>query len=219
MSIHANSANDEVHTPIRFLYPNSTARLAATFSDFAALDAGKFAWQLDDNSVWMLADIGSGSSDPVWIPCNSEKAGSIVQVISTPYNPAADVSTSSNSYQSSGIAGSITPKYSNSKIFIEVFGGDVQNPVAGDYLHVTVKRNGSTDLTPSGCGALIAYPPNGGNGYFGPMSLGVEDSPGVDTSTTYEVYFKNENGVSAVYLLRSAAVTTPFVMKITEIRQ
>ncbi len=75
MSIHANSANDEVHTPIRRLYADSTARLAATFSDFTALDAGKFAWQLSDNSVWMLADIGSGSSNPTWVLCSITTAG------------------------------------------------------------------------------------------------------------------------------------------------
>jgi hypothetical protein len=65
--LHANSTGANVHTPITFIYADETARLAAT--GFAAGDVGKFAWQQDDNTFYVLTDdspatwaqVGAGS--------------------------------------------------------------------------------------------------------------------------------------------------------------
>ncbi len=47
---------DGIHTAIAYTYADAAARLAA--GGFVADDVGKFARQLNDNSVWMLVGIG-----------------------------------------------------------------------------------------------------------------------------------------------------------------
>lgn len=51
---------DGIHTSISYEYANATARLAAT--GFTAEDVGKFARQLDNNSLWMLS-----TTTPTWL--------------------------------------------------------------------------------------------------------------------------------------------------------
>lgn len=53
------STADGIHTPIAYEYANAAARTGAT--GFTAADIGKFARQLDDNSVWMLLAV-----TPTW---------------------------------------------------------------------------------------------------------------------------------------------------------
>lgn len=51
--LHANSTGVNVHTPISFTYADQTEREGDTL---APEDVGKFAWQQDDDSIWMLTD-------------------------------------------------------------------------------------------------------------------------------------------------------------------
>jgi hypothetical protein len=62
MSRHATltATDGGVHSAIAYIYPNSATRLAAT--GFVAADLGKFAWQTDTNTMWML----SSTSPVVW---------------------------------------------------------------------------------------------------------------------------------------------------------
>ncbi len=71
MAIHSQSTDAEVHTSIRWLFANSTARNATTFSDLTAFDLYKNAIDLDTGHVTILTDIGSGSSSPVWTTIGS----------------------------------------------------------------------------------------------------------------------------------------------------
>lgn len=54
MTKHRDLTGANIHVPYTFSYANSTARLAAT--GFVPSDIGKFAWQLDDDSFWILKD-------------------------------------------------------------------------------------------------------------------------------------------------------------------
>lgn len=51
---------DGIHTPIGYEYANAAARTGAT--GFTAADIGKFARQLDDDSLWMLIAV-----TPTWV--------------------------------------------------------------------------------------------------------------------------------------------------------
>lgn len=65
---HAQIYPGEVHVPYNYTYANASARIVAT--GLTASDVGKFARQLDDNSVWMLTNnapiewtaVGTGGS-------------------------------------------------------------------------------------------------------------------------------------------------------------
>lgn len=48
---------DGIHVFHAFEYADATARGAAVSADFIAEDVGKVAWQLDNNSFWVLTDI------------------------------------------------------------------------------------------------------------------------------------------------------------------
>ena len=54
MAFHKNLTGSDVHVPYAFSYANSTARAAAT--GFTSLDVGKFARQVDSNTIWMLTN-------------------------------------------------------------------------------------------------------------------------------------------------------------------
>jgi hypothetical protein len=52
MAYHSNEAVGSIHIPYNWTYADSSARTGAT--GLIAGDVGKFARQLDDNSLWML---------------------------------------------------------------------------------------------------------------------------------------------------------------------
>lgn len=83
MSIeHEDAALEKRHAPHNWEYADATARTAAT--GFTSGDVGKLARQLDDNSLWILADdspvtwqeVGGGGalSYPILAPAGSSAA-------------------------------------------------------------------------------------------------------------------------------------------------
>lgn len=58
--IHSlQSTSEGIHIPYNWPYANAAARTGAT--GFVATDVGKFARQIDDNSIWLLTD-----TTPTW---------------------------------------------------------------------------------------------------------------------------------------------------------
>jgi hypothetical protein len=70
---------DGIHVPYAWTYADGNARLAA--SGFTTADLGKFARQLDNNSIWMLIAI-----TPTWQSVNSQ-GESFVSVTENDLNP------------------------------------------------------------------------------------------------------------------------------------
>jgi hypothetical protein len=68
-SLHANSTGVNVHIPYAFEYADETEREAAT--GMVPADVGKFARQLDDNSIWMLTD----DSPVAWVAVGGAGGG------------------------------------------------------------------------------------------------------------------------------------------------
>lgn len=58
--LHKDQGVGEIHLPYNWTYADAAARTGAT--GFVAADVGKFARQLDDNSIWMLTAV-----TPTWI--------------------------------------------------------------------------------------------------------------------------------------------------------
>lgn len=87
MGLHANLGTaDGIHIPYAWAYAGQTEREAA--SGFVAADVGKFARQLDDDSIWMLVSVtpewtnvggGGGSEIPklLVVPCRKGSSGTI----------------------------------------------------------------------------------------------------------------------------------------------
>ena len=60
MPVHRDLTGTQVHTPITWEYDDQIAREATT--GFETSDLGKFAWQKDDNSIWVLIAV-----TPTWV--------------------------------------------------------------------------------------------------------------------------------------------------------
>lgn len=60
MALHKNLSTGDIHVPYQWTYADAAARTGA--SGFVAGDVGKFARQLDDNSIWVLS-----ATTPTWV--------------------------------------------------------------------------------------------------------------------------------------------------------
>ena len=68
MSIHGSSTGQlNIHVPYAFEFANAAARIAGTGYTLVVGDIGKFARQLDDNTIWLLTD----DSPITWIAVGS----------------------------------------------------------------------------------------------------------------------------------------------------
>ena len=112
-------------------------------------------------------------------------AGSVLQVVSNTFSTAT--TTTSTSYQASGLTLSITPTSATSKILItgavpyDVYGGTSNQATLTLY-------KGATNLMTNGF-AIIA---SGGSSEIqaGSMAVNFLDSPATTSSTTYTIYFR-----------------------------
>lgn len=67
--VHSNQRPaDGIHTPISYEYANAAARTGAT--GFDSDDLGKFAWQQDDDTVWLLTAV-----TPTWVQVGFGSSG------------------------------------------------------------------------------------------------------------------------------------------------
>jgi hypothetical protein len=112
-------------------------------------------------------------------------AGSVLQVVGATYT--GSVTTTSTSYISTGLAASITPTSSSSKILIMMSSGAMTGG-ANLQMNLTIYRGGSNLMT-QGQGMLYT------NTGFSQCSFSLlyYDSPATTSSTTYTIYYKNTN--------------------------
>ena len=116
--------------------------------------------------------------------------GTILQVVSTTPN-AAQVSTSSTSFVTSGLSLAITPTNSSNKILITcTYSVAVNN---GRACALTMYRN-STNLAPNN-GLGRAYTASGGDTWM-QGCITYLDSPSTTSSTTYALYYRAEGSYS-----------------------
>jgi hypothetical protein len=112
-------------------------------------------------------------------------AGNVLQVVNATF--ATSTTTTSTSYQASGLTASITPRFSTSKILVaasvpyDTYGG------TSNQASLTLYR-GATNLITNGFSII------GGAGALniqaGSSGLSWLDSPATTSSTTYTIYFR-----------------------------
>lgn len=124
--------------------------------------------------------------------------GKVLQVIQT--TNATVTSTSSTSFVTTGISQSITPSSTSNKVLISLNGGGAfVGTGASVTMRVTVKR-GSTDLATLGVtnNGMMRFSTPGGSWMISPYSMMWLDSPSTTSSTTYEIFFRNDDTAGTV---------------------
>jgi hypothetical protein len=134
-------------------------------------NSGEFA--LQSNGVTKATLTNAGFAYP----------GAVIQVVQASYQGAT--STTSASFQNTGLSGTITPKSSSSKIYVSAtLAAKVQS---GTTNCITLFRNGS-NLLPQ---HLLQH---SSAGDYVPVTLQYLDSPNTASACTYTVYFRSAAG-------------------------
>ena len=125
-------------------------------------------------------------------------AGQIIQVVTATDSTSRTSTSSTYVTGSNTLSVSITPASTSNKIFI-LYTGAIQNAgVTNSTSFFTIYRNGSTNLG-AGTSSALASSFDPQNNMVETIAIGYLDSPSTTSSTTYQLYFKNDNGTT-VYL-------------------
>ena len=115
-------------------------------------------------------------------------AGHVIQTLSANMNTSK--ATQSTSFVATTHAVTITPKYNNSKIYLNLSGGSWH--ISAAQSHATFYR-GSTNLGSATVGLTL------NEQAYSPHSFSFLDSPATTNATTYEVYWKVSNSANTSY--------------------
>jgi len=138
-----------------------------------------------DSSVQNTSAIVSG-----YVPYANLPAGSVLQVV-TATNTTTDT-TSSGTFVATSLAGSITPKFSTSKILI-IVSGTFDNNASGGAGSWSIYR-GATQLGSASYGSGLFWGQS--TRMQGPVAFNYLDSPATTSSTTYTIYQRVTGGSS-----------------------
>ena len=123
------------------------------------------------------------------IPYARMPTGSVLQVVTG--TNTTSFSTTSTAFVSTGLTATITPKFSNSKILIQLGVSLGMSLASADSLFVTIYRN-ATNLNPGiTAGFIDMYAPSNLYCQAGTNYL---DSPATTSATTYTVYMVSNLG-------------------------
>jgi hypothetical protein len=134
------------------------------------------------------------------------QSGGVIQVVTSTIS--SQVSTTSNTYVSTGLSASITPKFATSKVFI-VMSGQMYSSASAQGC-ITIYKNGSNLVNSSGFSNQYAN----GVASAGSACFMYLDSPATTSSTTYTVYMLNSNN-SASILFNSGGTGNNQIASIT----
>ena len=112
---------------------------------------------------------------------------------------SSDITTTSTSFVTSGVAVSITPSSTSSKIFVSAnIGGFYM--AQNDDIYVTIYRD-STNIGVGTKNCFVDVHNDNAQGRYGSASMQVLDSPSTTCAITYTIYYYTGNS-TAVYLNR-----------------
>ena len=141
-----------------------------------------------DGSAGVTFPVTAGSASAV-----QASSGRVLQVVQA--SLGSSVSTSSNSFVTTGLAATITPSSSTSKVLAIVTLVACYTNAANREITATL-YNGATNLAPTGTGSNKSfswlYNPSAAAG----ANLNFEylDSPATTSATTYTVYIASQSG-------------------------
>ena len=142
----------------------------------------------------------------------SPKTGNVLQVVQANYT--TQTSTTSGSFQPSGLTATITPSSASNKIMVFVSGGDVATSTASTGVAHAIYRGTSTQLNQYSNQGPV-YTGNAGNTWIGTgPSANYLDSPATTSAVTYNVYFKPQSGGATATVQRDGTTASMTLMEI-----
>ena len=143
----------------------------------------------------------------------SMPTGSVLQVVNH-RSTAANTATTSQSYVSSGIAASITPSSTSSKIWVGVTLNGIFKDGANNVVSTKLYR-GSTDI--GTIDSMGTYTANSDTA-VGNTSIGYLDSPSTSSAVEYKIYFASVSGAAVQINARwNSSFTTHSTITLMEI--
>jgi hypothetical protein len=135
-------------------------------------------------------------------------AGQVLQVVQG--TASVQDQTTSNSFVASSLSASITPKFANSKILIQV--SSVCTNTGGGQGNYTIYRGG-TNLAGGSQNSFIFYFSSSGYSFV-PITMVYLDSPATTSATTYAVYLKTQTGSTSTFFGSTNVAETITLMEI-----
>ena len=139
---------------------------------------------------------------------SAPQTGSVLQVVQATNN--TQYSTASATPISTGIAASITPLFSTSKILV-MFAGQAYVDTKNCFAYLAIYRGGGSIYS---TGALLINSAATTSSMAGTPTLIYQDSPATTSSTTYTMYFKVDTG--AIFYLDGQGAS-PYSLTLMEI--
>ena len=136
-------------------------------------------------------------------------AGSVLQVVYSTISTAATSTT--NAFADTGLAATITPTSSSSKILVIASVSGIGTDATNTYCQLNLLRGATNILS---FVKLAGYTTNADRIYVGASASSMLDTPSTTSATTYKVQFANGAASGAVYVQSSAATSTITLMEI-----
>lgn len=140
--------------------------------------------------------------------------GKLVQLTQGTSN--TQFTTTSNTYQATGLSHSITPTSASNRVLIQTT-CSWQINAAAVVAFITIKR-GSTDIGDAGGNGFLQFRSgsNATSNANGNMSIVYLDSPNTTSSTTYQVYIKNDNNSTLIALPVNTPICTMILAEVAQ---
>jgi hypothetical protein len=145
------------------------------------------------------------------LPWVALPTGSVLQVVQSTYSTETSTTSGFPTYVDTGLSGTITPKYSTSKILVIAQVASVAKNGASD-VFMRLVRNGSSIMV-VGAG-WIGYTGTTAYNGIGGVPLNYLDSPATTSATTYKVQFLSETGGQTSWVQGSNTTSTLILMEI-----
>ena len=154
----------------------------------------------------------TNGSAPTLADLSISHAGSVVQVVQGSHNSIVAISTAT--YTFTGLSATITPKFSSSKILVQVEQqGCASTLMSTGAFNMRLQRD-SSDI--HNFAIAYWYSPQA-NGFRGPISTSYLDSPATTSATVYRTMFAaNDGGSCYVQNDNANTVSTITLMEIAQ---
>ena len=155
------------------------------------------------------------------LPVSSLPAGSIIQVASATLS--GSFTTGSTTPNASGLTVTITPQFSNSKIFITSClgwthkgGGSAVAPLAYHYVYRQINGGGYSNLQLITIQGNMSNGSNGGDVFGGSIAYSYVDSPATTTAVNYAIYMASSVSGTNIYMGENNAACNIIAMEIKQ---
>tara|TARA_Y100001954_G_C15590656_1_gene493029 strand:- start:116 stop:601 length:486 start_codon:yes stop_codon:yes gene_type:complete len=140
--------------------------------------------------------------------------GHVIQVVQNNMTGNHRVVISNTSFTATNVTGTITPKFSTSKILVMVTTTGNNNQTNGTGIHATLYR-GSTDLSATSTG-FTTVEGRTVERVMAPLVVTFLDSPATTSAVTYTLYAKSTTGSGIEVPAHTSTTSTVVMMEIAQ---